>query len=104
MQDWPRRHRKKVEQDYRMGEVFMFEPDERIEISHSTLRFVREVRVPLYARHRIPELWIVDLIANELHVYREPRDGVYTAMAAEAFGQRTLVALPDVVIDLAPFA
>jgi hypothetical protein len=37
-------------------------------------------------------------------VYREPRDGVYTAMAAEAFGQRTLVALPDVVIDLAPFA
>jgi Uma2 family endonuclease len=104
MQDWPRRHRITVEQFYRMGDVGLFAPDERIEISHSTLRFDREVKVPLYARHRIPELWIVDLIANELHVYREPRDGVYTAMAAEAFGQRTLVALPDVVIDLAPFA
>jgi Uma2 family endonuclease len=75
-----------------------------VEISHSTLRFDRQVMAPFYARHGIPELWIVDLIANELQVHREPHDGVYGVATAGAFGPRALAALPDVVIDLAPLA
>jgi Uma2 family endonuclease len=75
-----------------------------VEISHSTLRFDREVKAPLYARHGIPELWVIDLAASELHVYREPRDGVYTIATTGAFGSRALAAFPDVVLDLALLA
>jgi Uma2 family endonuclease len=32
-----------------------------IEVSDSTLRYDRDVKVPLYARHNVPEVWIVDL-------------------------------------------
>ena len=75
-----------------------------VEISHSTLHFDRQVKAPFYARHGIPELWIVDLVANELHVYREPRDGVYAVTMSGSFGPRALALLPDVVVDLAPLA
>jgi Uma2 family endonuclease len=75
-----------------------------VEISESTLRFDRNVKAPLYARHGIPELWVVDLVEGRLHVYREPRDGFYTSAPTEAFGARVPAAFPDVVIDLAPLA
>ena len=55
---------------------------------------------PLYARHGIPELWIVDLNANEVHFRSGPRDGAYTAATTTVRGRRALIAFPDVVIDL----
>jgi Uma2 family endonuclease len=75
-----------------------------VEISESTLRFDREVKVPLYARHGIRELWIVNLVANRLLVFREPSAGVYTVATTEALAARPLAAFPDVLIDLAPLA
>src|SRR5262249_52950879 len=36
-----------------------------IEVSDSTVRYDREVKLPLYARHGIPEFWIFDLPANQ---------------------------------------
>lgn len=32
----------------------------------------REVKVPLYAAHGVPEVWLVDLQHRRLEVYREP--------------------------------
>lgn len=32
LQEWPRRHRVTVEQHYRMGDVGLFAPDERVEL------------------------------------------------------------------------
>jgi Uma2 family endonuclease len=75
-----------------------------VEIADSTVRFDRQVKAPLYARHGIPELWVVDLVADRLHVYREPRDGIFTSATTEAFAARAAAAFPDVVIDLAPLA
>src|SRR5690606_16285512 len=40
-----------------------------IEVSDTTLRYDREVKVPLYARHGVPETWIVDLPHQRLLVY-----------------------------------
>lgn len=48
-----------------------------IEVSESTLGFDRDVKVPLYARHGIPEAWIVDLQHDRLHFYRSLIDGEY---------------------------
>ncbi|MEO6078623.1 MAG: Uma2 family endonuclease [Steroidobacteraceae bacterium] len=33
-----------------------------IEVSESSLRYDREIKVPLYARHDVPEVWVVDLV------------------------------------------
>lgn len=48
-----------------------------IEVADTTLRYDREVKMPLYARHGIQEAWIVDLQAKRLEVYREPSPNGY---------------------------
>ena len=48
-----------------------------IEVSQSTLRLDRSVKVPYYAHQNIPEVWVVNLPEEIIKVYRNPRDGVY---------------------------
>lgn len=48
-----------------------------IEVADTSFRYDREVKVPLYARHGIPELWLVDLVNARLEVFRQPRNGQY---------------------------
>jgi Uma2 family endonuclease len=43
-----------------------------IEICDSSLRYDQEVKVPLYAAHGVPEVWLVDLQHQRLEIYREP--------------------------------
>jgi len=43
-----------------------------VEVADSTLDFDRYVKVPLYARHGITEVWIVDLEKQQLEVHRNP--------------------------------
>jgi Uma2 family endonuclease len=72
-----------------------------IEVSDSTLRYDRDVKVPLYARHGIPEVWIVDLQNAELHSWRAPERGRYLQQATTKTPGITAVAqLPGIEIDL----
>jgi Uma2 family endonuclease len=72
-----------------------------IEVSDSTLRYDRDVRVPLYARHGVPEVWIVDLQHGRLLVYGSPADGEYRQQTSvEQPGVTPLAALPGVSVDL----
>jgi Uma2 family endonuclease len=48
-----------------------------IEVADSSLRYDREVKLPLYARHGIPEVWIVDLQRQRLEIYRRPEADGY---------------------------
>jgi Uma2 family endonuclease len=41
-----------------------------IEVADTTARFDREVKIPLYARHCIPEVWLLDLETGTMEVYR----------------------------------
>ena len=43
-----------------------------IEVADVTLALDREVKGPLYARARVPEYWIVDLVSSALEIYRDP--------------------------------
>jgi Uma2 family endonuclease len=43
-----------------------------IEVADTTLRYDREVKLPLYARAGIPAAWLVDLGAQRLTAYRQP--------------------------------
>ena len=73
-----------------------------IEVSDTTLRYDREIKVPLFARHGVPETWIFDVENAQLLVYSELREGVYRHHDAIArTGRRQLSALPELEVDLA---
>jgi Uma2 family endonuclease len=73
-----------------------------IEVSDSTLRYDRDVKVPLYARHGVPEVWIVDLQNDQLLVYGSLSDGAYGRQTSATRPETMFVtALPGVTVDLA---
>lgn len=63
-----------------------------VEISDSSLQYDRDVKGPVYARAGIPEYWIVNLVARQLEVYREP--------AADRYDSRTVLTPSDEVSPL----
>ena len=72
-----------------------------VEVSHSTLRYDVDVKVPLYARHGAPEVWVVDLKNNRFRTYRSPSDGRYQDAASIANPGITLLpGVPGVSVDL----
>lgn len=48
-----------------------------VEVSDTSADYDREVKLPLYARHAIAEVWLVDLEAGSIGVYRAPTDQGY---------------------------
>jgi Uma2 family endonuclease len=52
-----------------------------IEVSDSSLAYDRNVKRSLYARHGIPEFWIVNLKAGEVEVCRTLEGEEYTSIA-----------------------
>jgi Uma2 family endonuclease len=73
-----------------------------IEVSDSTLRYDRDVKVPLYARHGVPEVWIVDMNADALLVYGDLHDGNYQRhVVIERPTSVPIARLPGVTLDLA---
>ncbi|WP_117237315.1 Uma2 family endonuclease [Thermus sediminis] len=43
-----------------------------VEVMDTSQAYDREVKLPLYARAGIPEVWLLDLEARRLEVYRKP--------------------------------
>ena len=68
-----------------------------IEVSESTLRFDREVKSRLYARHGVPEYWVVDLVEDLVHLYRDPDGGRYREQQQASTG---VVAVPGVHVEI----
>jgi Uma2 family endonuclease len=72
-----------------------------IEVAHSSLAYDRAVKLALYATHRIPEVWIVNLAATEVEVHRKPQNDRYTESAR--VGRSEIVeieALPGIRIEV----
>ena len=51
------------------------------EVANTSLEYDRTVNLALYARNGIPEVWIVNLTAEEVEVYQSPVADSYTAFA-----------------------
>ena len=72
-----------------------------VEVADSSLRFDRTVKLPLYARHLIPELWIVDLRRRELDVFRDPAGDAYATTASfRESDSITLALAPEITVRL----
>jgi len=48
-----------------------------IEVADESLRFDRTVKLPLYARARIPQVWLIDLQNNVVEIHSRPSDNQY---------------------------
>lgn len=70
-----------------------------VEVARTSLNYDRGAKLSLYARHGIPEVWIVNLNAYMIEVYREPRDGAYTSLTLIGRDDQTApLAFPDVAV------
>ena len=73
-----------------------------VEVANTSLDYDRKVKLALYARSGIPEVWIVNLAANEVEVYRSPVADNYTVVARAGLSATlTIAAIPDVSIPVA---
>lgn len=73
-----------------------------IEVSESSLPYDRGRKLAAYARNTVPEYWLIDLIAETVEVYRDPRGDRYASMSALKRGDTVSpLHAPDVSIAVA---
>lgn len=73
-----------------------------VEVANASLDYDRKVKLALYARSGIPEVWIVNLVAEEVEVYRSPVADSYTSVTrADRSDILTIEAIPGVLIPVA---
>lgn len=58
-----------------------------VEVADTSATYERSAKVPLYARHGIRELWLVDLNADLVEVHRQPTDQGYLEVTRHRRGE-----------------
>ena len=73
-----------------------------VEVADTTHACDRDMKVPLYARHGVPEVWIVDLENRRIERHSAPNGGKFTERCMISSGERLgLSALGGVGVDFA---
>ena len=72
-----------------------------VEMSDTTLRLDRTVKLPLYALHAIPELWLVNIRDDVVEVYHNPEGSTYRDSARLGRGDSVSPqAFPDIALEV----
>jgi Uma2 family endonuclease len=72
-----------------------------IEVADTSLAYDRNVKLPLYARFRIPEVWLVDLNGGIIERHTEPSEAGYRLLRRAGRGESLESAvLPVLVIPV----
>jgi Uma2 family endonuclease len=58
-----------------------------IEISDTTLQYDLGIKAELYARHDVPEYWVINLNENRALLHMSPTDGNYAEQIDVPFGE-----------------
>jgi Uma2 family endonuclease len=73
-----------------------------VEVAESSLAYDLGVKVPLYARHGIPEVWVIDAATRTTHRFRGPGpDGYAERVMIPLDEPLNCLALPDAALILA---
>jgi Uma2 family endonuclease len=73
-----------------------------IEVSDTTLEQDRRIKVPLYARSGIPEVWLEEIAEDAIRVFREPAaEGYAVAFTTRRGDHLSPLAFPDLSIPVA---
>jgi len=71
-----------------------------IEVSYSTLQIDRREKAPIYARANIAEYWILDVVAREAYICRNPAPGGYQSEIVVADNAAIrMLAFPEIEIS-----
>ena len=71
-----------------------------IEVADTSLPFDRNVKIPLYARHGIPEVWLVTLRQRRIEVFRRPTGTGYGETLRPAVTEAlTPLLLPEISVS-----
>ena len=72
-----------------------------IEIADSSLTYDQTVKLPLYALHGIPEIWLINLPQRRFELYRAPRDGRYERRDYAEIGMQAWTdSIAGIVVDV----
>ena len=72
-----------------------------IEVADTTIKYDREVKIPLYAEDNIIEVWLVDINEQFIEVYREPKPSGYQNVQKFTQNQAlSIQAFPDMNITI----
>lgn len=72
-----------------------------VEVADSSIGFDRRVKVPLYARNGVPEVWIVDLTKGRMEVHREPSaTGYRDVRLLQRSDRLSPLAFPDLELNV----
>lgn len=70
-----------------------------IEVAESSIERDRFGKLPLYAKAKVPEFWLVDLVRDRIEVHRSPIQIAYDDITVLAPGQPiSPEAFPDIVL------
>lgn len=72
-----------------------------IEVADSSIEFDREIKLPLYAKAGIPEVWVVDLPGECIEIYQEPSPFGYGLMRKKRGSDAIFpLAFPDISVPI----
>lgn len=72
-----------------------------VEVADTSAQSDRRVKIPLYARAGIREVWLVDLSKEMIEVYREPVNGKYQSVKKHRCDDAvTLLLIPNVTVTV----
>ncbi|MDF0554083.1 Uma2 family endonuclease [Kamptonema sp. UHCC 0994] len=72
-----------------------------VEVADSTIDYDRDVKIPIYSRSQIQEVWLVNLVAECLEVYRQPTPNGYSLIQRFWRGQQVSpLAFPELEVSL----
>jgi Uma2 family endonuclease len=71
-----------------------------VEVSETSLAYDRSIKLGLYAKFGVPEVWIIDLPGNAVEVYREPNEGAYASRERLTEGLLGPALVPGLTIDV----
>ena len=73
-----------------------------VEVADTSAAWDLRRKVPLYARAGVAEVWVVDLAAGAVHIYRAPAGGAYAEVGRLGPGDVLApAAFPDAAVDVA---
>jgi Uma2 family endonuclease len=74
-----------------------------VEIADTTPRYDRAIKLPLYARHGIPEYWLISVPEQriEVHLTPDPEQGRYLEVRTFTEGLLAPACFPDLALDVA---
>lgn len=72
-----------------------------VEVADTSIQYDRAIKMPLYARSGIPEVWIVDVARDLIEVYARPVNGRFQDFREARRGETlTLSSLPNLAVSV----